>query len=112
MIDSKVIADIIAVYHKYGWILRRVLLTTELKKRLGTDTSQLFAGIKVIDADIDAAWFSRPPQAGGIAWEIRHFSDTPYALLENIDETALGFEDALRAVESRLEKAVAKTRSA
>ena len=55
MFDSKAIADIIVVYHKYGWILRRVLLAAELKKRLGADTSQLFADVKVKDANIDAA---------------------------------------------------------
>lgn len=112
MIDSKNIAEIIAVYRKYGWILRRVLLTARLKEKLSTDPSQLFDGVQVTDADIDAAWFSRPPQVGGVVWEIRHLSEHPYALLENIDEDSGGFEDALRSIESRLRESISKSESA
>ena len=112
MIDAKNIAEIILAYQKYGWVLRRVLLTAALRKKLSADTSQMFDGVQVKDADIDAAWFSRPPKKGGIAWEIRHLSVAPYALLENIDEYSEGFEDALRLVESRLRESVSKSKSA
>lgn len=104
MIDPQAIAEILATYKKYGWELRRVLLTKELK----ANVIDLFAEVQVVDADIDAAWFSRPPQAGSIAWEIRHLSSAPYALLEHLDETDADFEAALQAVEARLRDAVAK----
>lgn len=104
MIDANEINEILATYEKYGWELRRVLLTAELKTSVG----EMFAGVSVTDADIDAAWFSRPPQRGAIAWEIRHLSSAPYALLEHIDESDVEFESALRAVEARLRDAIAK----
>ena len=112
MIDAKNIAEIILAYQKYGWVLRRVLLTAALRKKLSADTSQMFDGVQVKDADIDAAWFSRPPKEDGVAWEIRHLSESPYALLENIDEDADGFEAALSSVESRLRESVSKSKSA
>ena len=112
MIDSKAIAEIVAIYQRYGWILRRVLLTAESNKRLETDITQLFDAVQVTDADIDAAWFSRPPQDGGVAWEIRHLSESPYALLENMDEDSSEFENSLHSVESRLREAIAKSKSA
>lgn len=108
MIDANEINEILATYEKYGWQLRRVLLTAELKKTVG----EMFAGVTVTNADIDAAWFSRPPQPGAIAWEIRHLSTAPYALLEHLDETDADFESALRSVETRLSNAVTKNRQA
>lgn len=108
MIDANEINEILATYEKYGWQLRSVSLTTELKKSVG----EIFAGVSVADSDIDAAWFSRTPQPGAIAWEIRHLSTAPYALLEHLDETNADFESALRAVETRLRDAVAKKQQA
>lgn len=108
MIDANEINAILDTYKKYGWELRRVLLTAELKKRVG----EIFEGVSVTDSDIDAAWISRPPQPGAIAWEIRHLSAAPYALLEHLDETDPDFESALRAVEARLRDAVAKKQQA
>ncbi|MBK7392769.1 MAG: hypothetical protein IPI64_05620 [Chloracidobacterium sp.] len=108
MIDANEINEILTTYKKYGWELRRVLLTAALKSNVG----ETFAGVSVADSDIDAAWFSRPPQTGPIAWEIRHLSIAPYALLEHLDETDAEFEATLRAVETRLRDAVAKKQSA
>ena len=104
MFDVNEIGEILATYKKYGWELKRVLLTTALKMQV----SELFTDVPIVDADIDAAWFSRPPQTGEIAWEIRHLSASPYALLEHLDETDADFEAALRAVETRLRDAIAK----
>ena len=108
MIDANEINEILATYKKYGWELRRVLLTQELRKSVG----QMFGGVTVFESDIDAAWFSRSPPPGAIAWEIRHMSTAPYALLEHLDETDADFESALRVVEERLSEAVAKKQSA
>ena len=112
MINAAAISEIIAIYRKHGWILRRILLTAAMKDRLGKDAAQLFDDVQAIDSDIDAAWFSRLPKQGGVAWEIRHLSETPYALLENIDENSPGFEDALRSVESRLRETLLIGKSA
>ena len=112
MIDATEIGEIIAVYRKHGWILRRVLLSTSSRERLGDGISTLIGGVRVIACEIDAAWFSRSPKSGGVAWEIRHLSETPYALLEYIDENSAEFEDRLRAVESRLRETALAVKSA
>jgi hypothetical protein len=106
------IGEIVATYQKHGWLLRRVLLSAALKESLGGEPDALFGGVPVIDAMIDAAWFSRPPRAGAIAWEIRYLGDVPFALLENIDEDDPGFENALKAVESRLFDTIASKKAA
>ena len=112
MIDSAAIREIFATYKKHGWIGRRVLLSAALKVNLGAEVGTLFGDLAVIDSDIDAAWFSRPPKSGGVAWEIRYLGNIPFALLENLDESDPEFEASLRRVESRLREAVAAKRAA
>lgn len=110
MIKTAEISDILSTYEKYGWQLRRVLLTKELKESI--DGTDLFGKMELFDSDIDAAWFSRPPTGKSVAWEIRHLSALPYALLEQIDESSSDSEEKLRAVELRLHDAVSRRRSA
>lgn len=112
MIDAAACREIIRTYTKHGWILRRVLLTVSLRKSLGETSGEIFGDAKSYEGDIDAAWFSRQPQAGEIAWEIRHLSKTPFALLEYVDENTDDFEQKLRAAESRLAATVAAKRNA
>ena len=108
MADLSSITEIIATYEKHGWILRRVLLSQATKQALGSSVESL----PVFDADIDAAWFSRPPKSGGTAWEIRYLGDIPFALLENIDEDSPTFENDLSALQARLNDAVGARKSA
>ena len=108
MADPSSITGIIAIYEKHGWVLRRVLLSEATKRSLGSSIESL----PVFDADIDAAWFSRPPKSGGPPWEIRYLGDTPFALLENIDEDSPSFEDDLDALLGRLRDAVRARKSA
>ncbi len=112
MIDAAVISEILSVYAKHGWLLRRVLLSEGLQEQLKETVSALFGDAPIFESGIDAIWVSRPPRSGGVAWEIRHLSNAPYALLENIDETDAGFESAIRTVEKRLlETLAAKNRA-
>lgn len=106
MIDAAAIREIVAIYKKHDWILRRVLLSPDLRSRLAGMSVDTFDGVPIIDSDIDVAWFSRVPKPGGVAWELRHLSDTPFALLERADESSVDFEDRLQAVESRLKEAI------
>lgn len=112
MINAAACGEIIRTYAKHGWLLRRVLLTTNLRRSLGDASSGLFGDVDVSDCSIDAAWFSRPPSNGEIAWEIRHLSETPFALLEYVDEASDDFEQKLHGVEIRLAAAVAAKRNA
>lgn len=106
MIDTNSILDLIATYRKYGWVLRRVLLTVELRTAIGGAAATLFGSVPILNSDLDAAWFSRPPGAAPVPWEIRHLSTNPYALVESVDENSPSFEEQLTAVERRLRTAV------
>ena len=106
MIGADAIAEIVETYSKHGWVLRRVLLSAELKQQLGDGIAALFGEVPVSVSDIDAAWFSRPPKPGGVAWEVRHLSESPYALLEVLDENGPDFEVSLQKLESRLRENV------
>jgi hypothetical protein len=106
MIGPDAIAEIVQTYGKHGWVLRRVLLSVELKQHLGDSIMELFGEVPVSESDIDAAWFSRPPKRGGVAWEIRHLTETPYALLEVLDENEADFEVSLQKLEARLRENV------
>ncbi len=111
MIGPGQAAEIIAMYQKHGWVLRRVLLSIESGSALAGLIATLPAGVAVIDSDIDAAWFSRPPTSGGVAWEIRFLGEPPFSLVENIDANSPDFDSDLRSVESRLRDAVAVKKS-
>ena len=88
MIDAAAIGEIISLYKKHGWTLRRVLLSEALSKRLSTAGADLFGDVEVIASELDAAWFSRSSRPDFTAWEIRHLSETPYALVEVLDNDA------------------------
>ncbi|MFT3746213.1 MAG: hypothetical protein QM785_18220 [Pyrinomonadaceae bacterium] len=100
--DRNAIAETFATYRKYGWIPRRLILTSSSKRAL----QGFEPDIAVFESDIDAAWFSRPPAAGKVAWELRYLGNTPFALLEEIDESGADLEVRLRSVEERLKAAI------
>ncbi len=86
MISPGQIEDILSLYKKHGWNLRRVLLCGELKDSLDDATlEELFGESELTDAEINAAWFSRPSKRGKTAWELRHLSENPYAIFELSD---------------------------
>ncbi len=86
MIDAATIEEIIALYAKHGWTLRRVLLSEPLRKSLSTGVGRIFANAEIVDSVLDAAWFSRSSRQDCTAWEIRHLSQTPFALVAVIDD--------------------------
>jgi len=112
MIDAATVCEIIATYEKHGWILRRVLLSDGSRNKLEGSCSDLFGQSPVAKSSIDAAWFSRPPKQGEVAWEIRHLGETPYALVEHVDENGPDLEVILSTVESRMAETVSLNKSA
>jgi len=98
MIGPREFKEIVTMYEKHGWLPRRVLLSDSMRKRL----TAIPGNVQVIDSDIDAAWFSRPPKAVEISWEIRSLGATPFALVESVDEDSPDFEDVLEAVKQRM----------
>ncbi len=79
MISERQIREILAQYARHGWSLRRVLLSANA----ALDTpATLFGDIKITVSELDALWFSRAAGAEREAWELRHLSNTPFALIE------------------------------
>lgn len=112
MISSDSLAETIATYTKHGWLLRRVLLSDDAKKVLTGQADDLFGDVEVRPSSLDAAWFSRSPKPGEIAWELRYLGDIAYALLEYVDEDSPEFETALADVESRMANSITKKHQA
>lgn len=82
MITETQIAEILSLYKKHGWTLSRVLLSAELEKKLPEKLENLFGSADIVSSEIDAAWFTRPSKNNNTAWELRHLSNTPFALFE------------------------------
>lgn len=85
MISATGIQEILSTYKKYGWNLRRVLLSDALRNNLHGETEILFGVAEIRAGEVDAAWFSRVSGSEREAWELRHLSRTPYALIEVFD---------------------------
>ncbi len=104
MISAEQIAEILALYKKHGWILRRVLLSDALETALSGSLKQLFGAAEIRASEIDAAWFSRGSKAEQEAWELRRLSETPLALMEifDLEDEDEIREETLAEVESRL----------
>ena len=102
MTDPATVASIVSTYEKYGWVLRRLLLTEAAVSSIAND----YPGVANSGFGLDAAWFSRPPAPGGISWELRYLGEPPFALLVNADENLPDFEDTLAGVEQRLKDVV------
>ena len=86
MISAHQIQEILSLYTKHGWKLRRVLLSPNLKTQLADSIEKLFNSAEIVEAEIDAVWLARASVGNAESWEIRHLSETPYALLEVFDE--------------------------
>lgn len=106
MLKKEALSDILSLYEKYGWQMRRVLLTEGAKGSL----SGMFDANILSDSDIDAVWFSRAAKNGGETWELRHLCETPYALLEvfDADEDEEVRDETLIEIQDRLKQAVLK----
>jgi hypothetical protein len=105
------IDEILAAYRKYEWRLKRMLLRPETHEELTALESNLFEGMEVRKADVDALWFARPSHAGREAWELRLVAETPYALFETFeaDEADEDREEVRREMEARLKEYAARS---
>lgn len=86
-ITADLISELIAVYSKHGWSLRRVLLSHAVLDSIGRDSvTALIGECEVRESDLDAMWFARAPVNGQETWELRVLGSTPFALNEFFDE--------------------------
>ena len=104
------ITEILSLYRKHDWRLHRILLTGEAKKKLSAEIENLFGETEIVTANIDAAWFTRDSGKNRVAWELRHLSETPFALFETFEKAADEAEiaEAKTEIETRLAKLLAK----
>jgi hypothetical protein len=100
---SEFINEIVGVYQKHGWQLRRVLLHPGARAELENGIT-LLGGVAPEEAEIDALWFSRPSHQKREAWELRLLAENPYALFETFeaDESEEEREDVRREMEARM----------
>jgi hypothetical protein len=108
MISAESISEILSVYKKHGWILRRVLLSDALRKALEPHFDELFGGITPSLSPFGGLWFSRPSKGTLEAWELRHLSTSPYALVEvmGADADERTREDVFKDIEMRMQNAL------
>lgn len=104
MANAELINEILAMYKKHGWELRRVLLTPESAEKLEQDLAELIGDVEVSEFGKDAAWFSRPSGKDGEAWEIRLLNQNPYALIDVFepDQDDEEREEIRRSMEEKL----------
>ena len=107
MISDSQFDELVSTYKQYEWLLRRVVVSPD-----AVPPSNLTADVEIENGTVDAAWFSREPTEGEIAWEVRYLGPTQYALVEHLDEDSPDFEEKLRETEARLADAVAAKRFA
>lgn len=95
-------------YRKYGWGPRRILVGASGDELLPLADRDLVT-VKT-NAGIDAVWFSRPRKDGRVAWELRHLSETPYALVEVFDSSldAAELDDALAGIEEKMRQVLTR----
>src|SRR5947208_1595798 len=93
--------EIIAMYERHGWTVRRALLSKET--RAAIDDS-VFNAAAIIDSDFDAVWFARPSDSGREAWELRLLAEQQYALFEafEADESEEDRDEARLEMENRM----------
>lgn len=101
MIDR---AEIFRTYEKYGWRLRRLLAPAQ--SRTFVEASE--KNVPIDEFALEAAWLSREPKPGQVAWELRYMGDPPFALLQSFDENKPDFLSKRQAVEMRLTQALKK----
>ncbi|MFN2491887.1 MAG: hypothetical protein ABR501_03270 [Pyrinomonadaceae bacterium] len=107
---GKLIPEIVGMYEKHGWQLRRILLRPETRASFGAAVA--FAKTtNVEDAAVDALWFSRASSGGRDAWELRLLSENPFALFETFEEneTEEEREEMRREMEARLKDYIARS---
>ncbi len=110
MISAEAISEILSLYKKHGWNLRRVLLSEKLKRQLSALIESFFGDAEIVPAEIDAMLFSRDSGNAREVWELRHLSTTPFAVFESFDKEISEevLRGNLREMEERLKNRLLK----
>jgi len=114
MISVEEIQEILSLYKKHGWNLRRVLLSDALRVNINEHIQDLFGGAEIVSAPfLNALWFARASGKTGEAWELRHLSETPFALVQVFpnDMTEAEREEIRNEMQTRLVNQTSKPAS-
>ncbi|MEP6743624.1 MAG: hypothetical protein ABJB61_14085 [bacterium] len=106
---NELIDEVVGVYQKHGWELRRLLLRPQSRAMLESEVPSL-SGFEPEEAAIDAVWFSRVSHQQREAWELRLLAENPYALFETfeVDESEEDREEVRREMEARMREYLQK----
>ena len=96
MTDFATVGEIIKLYEKHGWTLRRALLSDDSRLAL----SSSFGDIEIVSSDLEALWFSRHSRPDTESWELRRLTGSPFALVAVIPSNAS--EDELESTLSQV----------
>ena len=101
MVTDDLAKQIIALYERHGWTLKRALLTRETRALIDDG---IFNDAAIVESDFDALWFARPSSADREAWELRLLAEQQYALFEafEADESEEDREEARLEMENRM----------
>lgn len=102
MIDAAAVDEVITLYEKHGWKLRRALLSRDERKSLEASLN----AIDIVESDLSALWFSRRAKPESEAWELRRLTGSPFALVAVVPSDAPGDE-----VEATLAQVVEEMRA-
>src|ERR1041384_1941641 len=93
--------QIIAMYERHGWTLKRALLTSETRAVIDDN---ILNNAAIVNSDFDALWFARTSHADREAWELRLLAEQQYALFEafEADESEEDREEARLEMENRM----------
>ncbi len=96
--------QIIAMYERHGWALKRALLSKETRAAIDDG---IFNNAAIVDSDFDALWFARPSHPDREAWELRLLAEQQYALFEafEADESEEDRAEARLEMENRMREA-------
>lgn len=98
--------ELVNVYLKHGWALRRLLLTPETQNAAAAQIEKFVDANNalIVENDFDAAWFARAAGNKRESWELRLVQTAPYALFEMLDGdlTEAAREARLAKIENKM----------
>ena len=104
------IDDVVEQYKKYGWVLRRILLTVAEHKAKSPELKSRYPDASLSEGEVDALWFSRR-RGNDETWELRRLSGSPFALLQVFENRVTDDEreSTLRNIEKRMAETLTKS---
>jgi hypothetical protein len=110
MIHSEAVEAMVEQYQKFGWRLRRILLSVETFGPISQFIRERFPDVSIEQHEINALWFSRANREAE-TWELRRLTGPPFALVQVIEANTAESEreEILRSIENRMSETPEKS---